>query len=248
MRLHILADLHQEFGEVKIPPTEADVVVLAGDIDVGMNGLDWIDFYFPNKLVIYVLGNHEFYRQAIPELTEQMRHATAGTRIHLLENDAVELAGFTFLGCTLWTDFALNSNSQAAMQAVADLMNDYRIIRLSTENRRVRPRDTRKMHQHSVAWLKDELPRHNPARTVVVTHHAPSPQSEDPYYMGGPLTPSFASDLNALIQESRVPLWIHGHTHFNVDRQIGSTRILTNQRGYPGEPCRGFDPGMVVEL
>jgi len=248
MRLHILADLHLEFGSTEIPSTEADVVVLAGDIDVGKKGLEWAKSHFGEKPVIYVLGNHEFYRHAIPELTDTLRQETEGSQIHLLENKAVELAGYRFLGCTLWTDFALDSNPQVAMQAAADMMNDYRIIRSSTENRRLRPRDTRKMHQESIAWLKDELPRHDPARTVVVTHHAPSPQSEDPYYKGGPLTPSFASDLNTLIQESRVPLWIHGHTHYNVDHQVGSTRVLTNQRGYPGEPCRGFNPKMVIQL
>jgi predicted phosphodiesterase len=248
MRLHILADLHLEIGAVDIPKPEADVVVLAGDIDVGGKGLEWAKSQFGDKPVIYVLGNHEFYRNALPELTERLQGETDGSQIHLLENKAIELAGFAFLGCTLWTDFGLNSNPQAAMQAAADMMNDYRIIRSSTENRRLRPRDTRKMHQDSVAWLKAELPRHDSARTVVVTHHAPSPQSEDPYYKGGPLTPSFASDLNALIQDSRVPLWIHGHTHFNVDHQIGSTRVVTNQRGYPGEPCKGFNPGKVIEL
>ena len=71
---------------------------------------------------------------------------------------------------------------------------------------------------------------------------------EAPYHLMSPLSPAFASDLNALIGESGIPLWIHGHTHYNVDHRIGSTRILTNQRGYPGEPCKGFDPEMVIEL
>jgi len=35
MRLHILDDLHLEFGTAKIPATDADVVVLAGDVHLG---------------------------------------------------------------------------------------------------------------------------------------------------------------------------------------------------------------------
>jgi hypothetical protein len=54
--------------------------------------------------------------------------------------------------------------------------------------------------------------------------------------------------LDYLIERSGVPLWVHGHTHFNVDYQIGSTRILTNQRGYPSQTCGKFDPGLVVEV
>jgi predicted phosphohydrolase len=248
MRLHILADQHQEFGEVKIPPTEADVVILAGDIDVGRKGLDWAKIHFGGKPVIYVLGNHEFYRHAIPELTEQLQRESKGTQIHLLEDEAVELAGFTFLGCTLWTDFALNSRPEDAMKAAEAMMNDYRIIDFSPEKRELRARDTQRIHQRSVAWLREQLVRHDPARTIVVTHYAPSPQSEDPYYKNGPLPPSFASDLNALIEGIRIPLWIHGHTHYCVDHRIGLTRVLSNQRGYPGEPCKRFDPGLVVEL
>ena len=35
MRLHILSDLHLETGPRELGATDADVVVLAGDIDVG---------------------------------------------------------------------------------------------------------------------------------------------------------------------------------------------------------------------
>jgi hypothetical protein len=51
-----------------------------------------------------------------------------------------------------------------------------------------------------------------------------------------------------LIEQSGVPLWIHGHTHYSVDYVIGSTRVLTNQRGYPDQICKGFNPSLVIEL
>ena len=34
----------------------------------------------------------------------------------------------------------------------------------------------------------------------------------------------------------------------NVDYRLGSTRVLTNQRGYPDERAEGFEPGLVVEV
>ena len=39
MKLHILSDLHTEFASFSPPETGADVVVLAGDIGVGLGGL-----------------------------------------------------------------------------------------------------------------------------------------------------------------------------------------------------------------
>jgi Icc-related predicted phosphoesterase len=92
------------------------------------------------------------------------------------------------------------------------------------------------------------LARCNPARTIVVTHHAPSARSEAPFHKNSPLRAAFASELDELVATSGVPLWIHGHTHYNANYAIGSTRVLTNQRGYPDEPCTGFDPGLIVEV
>jgi hypothetical protein len=248
MRLHILADLHGEFGPVAIPETNADIVVLAGDVAVGPRGLDWIRDRFPDRPVLYVLGNHEFYRHNLTGLTQSLKCEAEGSHIHLLENNSVELGGFRFFGCTLWTDFALRRNPERDMAKAGGLINDYRLIRFGTEGRILQPRDTVRIHQESVSWLNAELAHQDPARAIVVTHHAPSPRSEAPGYANGPLSPSFVSDLGPLIERSGIPLWIHGHTHFNVDYRLGATRVLTNQRGYPREACPDFDPRMVIEV
>ena len=248
MRLHILSDLHLEFGPVKIPPTNADVVVLAGDIHLGREGRRWARKQFADQPVIYVLGNHEFYRHSLPGLTELLRQETERSHICLLENSAVEINGFTFLGCTLWTDFQLSGIPAAAMQTAEGFMSDYHIIRFNPEHRLLRARDTVRLHSESVAWLRAALAKCERSRTVVVTHHAPSSRSEASYHADSPLKSAFASNLDSLIKQSGVPLWIHGHTHYNVDYVIGSTRVLSNQRGYPDQLCEGFNPSLVVEI
>jgi predicted phosphodiesterase len=248
MRLHILGDLHLEFGPVQIPAAEADVVVLSGDIHLGREGCKWARKQFPAKPVVYVLGNHEFYHNSLPDLTETLKRETEGSRIHPLENSAVEINGCTFLGCTLWTDFRLSHDPQAAMQVAEGIMADYSLIQFRPEHRVLRARDTVRLHAESVAWLRGALAKCDRARTIVVTHHAPSARSEAPYHADSPLKPAFASNLNSLVEQSGVPLWIHGHTHYNVDYVMGSTRVLSNQRGYPEERCQGFDPSLIVEI
>ena len=248
MRLHILGDLHLEFGSAEIPKTDADVVVLAGDIHLGREGREWATNHFADKPVVYVLGNHEFYGQWLPELTETLKRETDGSHIHLLENNAVEINGCTFLGCTLWTDFQLWPDPEEAMEVAQRRMSDYSVIKFSPENRVLRARDTARVHSESVSWLRSALPKCDRARSVVVTHHAPSPRSQAPYHRGSPLNPAFVSNLDSLVEQSGVPLWIHGHTHYNVDYMMGSTRVLTNQGGYPGEPCKGFNPSLVIEV
>jgi predicted phosphodiesterase len=248
MRLHILADLHFEFGEVKIPVTDADVVVLAGDVHLGCKGHVWARNQFSTKPVIYVLGNHEFYRHSLPELTETVKRETEGSNIHLLENSAVEINGYTFLGCTLWTDFGLDDDPKGAMRVADALMSDYGLIHFSTENRGLRAHDTARLHAESVAWLHRALAKCDRNRTIIVTHHAPSSRSQALYHADSPLKAAFASDLDSLVKHSGVPLWIHGHTHFNIDYKMGKTHVLTNQLGYPDERCKGFNPSLVVEI
>ena len=248
MRLHILSDLHLEFGPVEIPPADADIVVLAGDVHLGREGRRWAQKQFSDSPVVYVLGNHEFYRNSLPGLTGLLMQETEGSHICLLENSAVEINGFTILGCTLWTDFQLSGLPVAARLTAEKTMSDYHLIRFNPEHRLLRAEDTVRMHSESVAWLRTALAGCDRSRTIVVTHHAPSRRSEAPYHADGPLNAAFASNLDALIESSGVPLWIHGHTHYNVDYMIGSTRVLTNQRGYPDQVCSGFDPSLAVEI
>jgi hypothetical protein len=187
MRLHILCDLHLEFGPIRIPQTNADVVVLAGDIHLGREGRRWARSQFSEKPVVYVLGNHEFYRHSLPELAETLKRETSGSHINLLENSSVEINGYTFLGCTLWTDFRLSTDPEAAMRTAEGIMSDYSIIEFSSERRVLRARDTARLHAESVMWLQGALAECHPARTIVVTHHAPSPRSEAPIHANSPL-------------------------------------------------------------
>ena len=92
------------------------------------------------------------------------------------------------------------------------------------------------MHVASAGWLKHQLGKCDPAKTVVITHHAPSERSIPPYHLGSILNGAFASNLDWFVENSRVPLWIHGHTHHSVDYKIGETRVFSNQRGYPLQP------------
>src|SRR6185436_3465888 len=128
MRLHVLSDLHLEFAPFSAPPQEADVVVLAGDVHVGIEGLPWIRQNFRYVPVIYVLGNQEFYGEAVPTLYRNLAQDCEGTNVHLLENSVFETNEVVFLGSTLWSDFALNGDHVLAETMAAIDMNDFRQI------------------------------------------------------------------------------------------------------------------------
>ncbi len=247
MKIRILSDLHTEFAPFDPPVTDADVVVLAGDVGPGTRGLDWARAAFGDTPVVYVAGNHEFYRHAIPKLTGELAREAAGSTIHFLENAEVVVAGVRFLGCTLWTDFDLFGDRIHSAAAAQASMTDFRLIRVAPGFRRFGPGDARTIHLRSVRWLHERLLVPFAGPTVVVTHHAPSTRSCAPSRRDDPLNPAYASDLEWMMDGS-ADLWIHGHTHFCVDYRIGGTRVVSNQRGYPGEHIAGFDPAMVLDL
>lgn len=248
MRLYILSDLHLEFEPFTPPAVEVDVVILAGDVSTGRNGLKWALTAFPERPVIYVLGNHEFYGQKLQKLILELREMARGTNVHVLENESWTVGEVTFLGATLWTDFALNGNPVVSEVVAQTGMNDYRRIRTLPNYKRLRPADTRQLHAQSRKWLEDELFRLKGRKVVVVTHHAPSPESIPMAFEGDAFNPAFTSDMKRFITETGARLWVHGHLHSPSDYRVGGTRVLANPRGYPTEPRSGFQPGLVVEV
>lgn len=247
MKLHVLSDLHIEFGPFDPPPTGADVVALAGDTHLGVKGITWALEHFSAQ-VIYIAGNHEYYKQHLGRNLQRMRDAAKGTNVHFLENNTVTIEDIAFIGCTLWTDFNALGDPATAQQRAAETMADYRAIK-TAGYRALRPYETAQIHARSVAWLVEELDRGRDEKIIVVTHHTPSLKSTPDRFRHDPLSASFSSDLDHLVEVSGAPLWIHGHTHDSFDYQIGRTRVIANPRGYVGvEPNPRFDPGLTIEV
>ena len=245
-RVHVVSDVHCEFDDYRLEETDAEVVVLAGDVNHGLKGLEWARACFPSQDIVYVAGNHEYYGEALPRLTDKLRERATSLGIAFLDNDAVELAGLRFLGCTLWSDLQLFGSHPWIFDAVLNTMVDYHTIRVSPQYRRLRPADTMRMHRASVNWLRQYAGRLD-SRSIVVTHHAPSVRSISPKFAEHSVSAAYASHLDALVAELGAGLWIHGHTHHNVDYTIGTTRVVSNQLGYPDEEI-GFVPDLVIDV
>lgn len=260
--LHVLSDLHIDTdGNDWQPPVDvaADVVVVSGDVcERAVAGLTWLREHFKDSTIIYTLGNHCFWSNGDPkkpELRTTWEHereraaAMAGfLGIHLLDDSEVTIDRVRYLGGTLWTDFqcrpAYASFEDAERHARSRSgMMDYRKIKTgagrSSDN--FTPRDSIGAHKATRRFLRDALEKPVPGvhTTVVVTHHAPSPQSLEHGSVTSVGDCCYASDLaNLLVGDDGVALptapdlWIHGHIHSGRDYEIGATRILANPRGY----------------
>lgn len=247
MKLWILSDLHMEFGDFVPPNVDADLLILAGDTNLGFEGVEWAKKAF-DLPVLMLLGNHEYYHQTFPRLIRDLKKACQGSNITILENNAITIGDVAFLGCTLWTKFDLAPNSTLAKMLATQGMNDYRTIRVFPEFRRLQPSDTIAAHEESVDWLGKACFQHKDQKKVILTHHAPSWRSVSNRVKHEHLAPAYASHLDGYIEEWGAELWIHGHIHVVNDYIVGKTRVISNPRGYVHAPVAGFDPSLVIEV
>lgn len=252
MKLQVLSDLHLEANN-PIPPraAEADLMVLAGDLAP----------YDPRVLravvdtwqahILYVPGNHEFYRGEIDDVRTRLAATCADLGIDLLDRRSIRVDGVRFIGATLWTDFALDGVAnvprakQVALRAMADFGGAIR-----HGGGLYTPTESCRRHAADRAFIERELDIAKGAgdTAVVITHHAPTPRSIRPWYQGNALNPAFASDLETVIGRYAPPLWIHGHMHDSIDEALGDTRVIANPGGYTKAENPLFDPALCVEV
>jgi Icc-related predicted phosphoesterase len=253
MKLWVLSDLHLEFGDLFEPAVpDADVCIVAGDVMQGCgNSIRWLDrMVAPAIPVVFIAGNHEFYGHSVFEGLEWARvHARECPDVHFLENDVVLLGGVRFIGCTLWTDFALDGDVAWAAANFEGRVNDARAIAWRMLPAREGFGATRvlEMHGRSRDFLRRSLQESFDGPTVVVTHHAPHSGSVHPKYKGSSLNPSFAVDMSEMMEIYRPEMWVHGHVHDSFDYRVRDTRVICNPKGY-GSENPVFDPSLVVEV
>ncbi|CAB3741027.1 hypothetical protein LMG22037_06445 [Paraburkholderia phenoliruptrix] len=261
MRIQIASDLHLEIVHQSFPgfnpiaATDADLLVLAGDIAKGADAIE--PFAHWRVPVIYVHGNHEAYGSEYDPLADTIRTRAAGTAVHYLECDALVVGDVRFLGCCLWTDYALNGTRDRSMALAGRMLHDHRVIRTGGGDR-FRPAHALAEHERSMEWLQNELAKPFDGRTVVVTHHGVAPPSVHPRYASDPVNAAFVSDLRHVLE--RADVWIHGHVHDSFDYRVGQSRVIANPRGYAtnrlmaGAPVDlkwenpAFDPALVIEI
>ncbi|MFN9476515.1 metallophosphoesterase [Acidovorax sp.] len=155
MKILVLSALHIEHAPFN-PPLEsassADVVVLAGDIYQGVYAVWWARLTFPDKPIVLVAGNHEFYRGHWGKALDAIREAAHVHDVHFLEDAAVMVGDAWFLGATLWTDFEYFGADlrDAAERAARSYLADYRLIDGCT------PQASIDRQMASRAWLESD--------------------------------------------------------------------------------------------
>lgn len=260
MKIRVLSDLHlefhQDYREFAVPrvPNEKDIVLLlAGDIHTGVNAQAFIeDMCERHRAVYYVLGNHEFYNHTLNRVREDWLVLAVNTlpeNFVLVDDTTHWIGDYRIIGGTLWTNF--NNGNYWAMTVAKSGMNDFEVIEYieGDRKRRFLPHDAMKLHSKTLDHIKNELATPWDGKTIVLTHHLPHPLCVPARFRDHPLNDAYMTNLDNLIYDNEIDLWVHGHTHDNVDMIMHGTRIVCNPRGYHGRATNPtFNPNFTIDL
>ncbi len=278
MFVRLLSDLHLEFGDFSPPVLENEkdiVLVLAGDIGVAESPRTIGPFVHEmaqrHRAVIMIKGNHEYYQcsfqrahekvfKAISEWSSRMQekpeHVGIPSNVYFVEKETVEIDDVVFICATLWSSF--RNHDDIAMWHAQQQINDFRVIRNGTPTdpyrRKFVPMDAYVDHVAAREFIFPKIKESKDLgkKVFVVTHFAPSEQSiveEFRTIRGEQTNAYYATELGNQIADLSPQVWVHGHTHVNLDYMINETRIVCNPRGYyKREPNPNFNPNLLIEI
>lgn len=226
-----MSDVHLEFYDSLekvmdyITWTESDIsstLILAGDIGISITKTRkecelFVQFLEEMKRrflnVILITGNHEYYlckslKLTMNKIDLHIRNICDRIGVIFLQQDVCVIDDIHIYGCTLFTKL----NRVQAWE-----MNDVKRI---TSREKLND-----VHQTHKEWLNSQRFE---GKNIVVTHHVPM-------IMDNGHTGFYSNTLFDVQMKGPIDYWLCGHTHMNIDKDVGRTKLLSCCIGYPRE-------------
>ena len=253
MKIQFASDLHLEFTEnshyLKHHPLEVagDVLLLAGDtVYLGVEPLmkhpfwKWAADNF--EQVIAIPGNHEYYAYYDIAAQPDSFQIELFPNVKICSNIVEHLGTVDVVASTLWAHI----EPQNAFNTERSVSDFHRIMyngHLLTAD------DFNHEHEKCLQFIKNAVSESNAKTKIVLTHHVPTGLCTAFEFNGSPINGAFTVELGNYIANSGINYWIYGHSHRNIEAQIGNTRIISNQLGYVSHgEHRGFLHGRLIEV
>ena len=260
LKLQFVSDLHLEFQQnslfLKEHPLDVagDILLIAGDtayLDLPESKSDsysqydfwdWASRHY--KQVVVCLGNHDFYGNydlaTIPDgYCKQIRH-----NVNAFYNAVVHFEDVDVIVSTLWSHIE-PSDAFFVERNVSDF------YRIKYKGHRLTVSDFNCEHERCLQFVKKAVAESGAKIKIVLTHHVPTQRCTASEFKGNTINGAFTVELGDYIADSGIDYWIYGHSHRNIEAQIGKTLILSNQLGYisHGEQLKqGFNNQRMIEI
>lgn len=255
MKIQYMSDLHMEFAEnsrylkdVEIPVT-GDILVLAGDTFYLNNTTAPLSKFWKwasanYRQVLLVPGIHEYY-QGCDVMTRGLQWKWMfKENVGYYQNQVKRIGDTDFILSTLWSHIPPQDEYFASSR-----LNDF--YQTKFNGKRMTVEDYNSMHEYCLDFIRKSIGGSTAKHIVVITHHLPTLKVVASQHLGSDLNSAFATELGNLIADSRIDVWIYGHSHTNIDGDISGVKIISNQMGYvfANEHLQnGFDAGKFIEI
>lgn len=217
---------------------ETDVVVIAGDIVESKNRYtcySLLDELFPGKLVVFVLGNHEFLHCSVERTLKDYAEAADQWPMQCCLNVSGPLHynGVLFAGSTLWFDGSMGNPGQD--------IQEWRDGQYAWVDRTIVGFDStdyiRSLCRREQDEINRQLRERKPAdhTVVMVTHHVPHHEINR-HPAGGHF--NIYSGVYDYLNHAAgdIDYAICGHTHWrDIGRMIGRTCCINPGNNYHGQ-------------
>lgn len=249
VNFQIMSDIHIEYKSDEVPDPltlitpSADILILPGDIgsiykfDQLKSFLQKLCSHF--KVVIYVPGNHEYYKQEgyQPEKMKVLFKRFINieksiNNLYVLNRSCAQIDDVCIVGCTLWSKPALNIPNF--------------IVRIEGMNTNLY---TQKF-KFELEYIKEMIDycAKKQLKLLVVTHHCPTycvitstKKKKDKYIS------LYASHLDDLLIKDKIHTWVCGHIHSNFDLFTeGGTHLIGNQKGKPKDKIIDYKKDLII--
>jgi UDP-2,3-diacylglucosamine pyrophosphatase LpxH len=237
-----------------------EILIVAGDIGFAVEsgedgevkireGYIKVLKYFRSrwKHIIIVPGNHEYYtsKTSIEKVNNLISNQCESMGIEYLNKDAVELFGYTFIGCTLWSPMKKHVFDGVKKENWNFIQYD----------------ELLELHYNHKQWLENILEKYKTKsdsngaylrdKIIVITHYLPSEKllsrkyRTENYNKG---KSAYVADLDSVIYRYNflIPFWFCGHSHTSEYRRFNNT-IVTNC-GVIGNPWEQGDSPIFQDV
>lgn len=248
VKFQIMSDIHIETLADNLSIEDfvnpcADILILAGDIG-RVHKYTQLENFLKKlcqkfEIVLYVLGNHEYYRVdgVVPKGMEDILQDVEKIKdqipnLYILNRTSVVIEDVCIAGCTLWSQ-ATYDVPQYIVKIPGMDTNKYNYL-FDQDRRYIESM----INYCSVKNLK----------LLAVTHHCPTfsmgrRKKSDRYKS------LYCSNLDYLLDKNKVHTWVCGHVHVNFDvRTKNGTRLVSNQKGKPRDGVTDYVLDKVITV
>jgi len=236
----LITDIHLETTDVCPDfaakwPALTPCLILSGDIG-HISSPVWHQFMeYVNEswdIVVYVLGNHEFYSnsKSMSHLLDKYK-TTVGEkwkRIHLLDNESMGIVWngqiWAIIGSTAWG---------SADYSIVISINDFKRIKVHNDNGHLKPitvKDYHELHNRDIQYIMDELSYIEEDIPVIIVTHFPLTRdgTSDPIYSNqqDAIKRYYANELHDKLKGNPSLTLVAGHTHHKYDFVMDNVRYV----------------------